>query len=166
MSQKRTIKKRRPSKKELLAKIRIHPDPILKQVCEPFSEAGRVQAIRLLTSVLCATDNGVGLAAPQVGLLKRVIALRPHKMAVQIMFNPNIQDIGRDNNLAPVTEKAVEGCLSYPGVNKEIERYDSIQVCYECVDGREQIKWFHGFTARIIQHEIDHLKGKCKVGTK
>ena len=104
-------------------------------------------------------NGGVVLAAPQIGTNKRIIAVSlmrdydDENFRTIAMINPEIlehsQDVEIDN----------EGCLSVPGEHGDVERFFSIKVRYSDINGREQSFVFRGLSARIIQHEIDHLDG-------
>lgn len=95
--------------------------------------------------------NGIGLAANQIGLPYRCFILRTEPMI--IMFNPKIVDISEKTSLME------EGCLSFPNINIRVKRHDGIRVRYTAPSGNTTTENFKGMTARIIQHEIDHLDG-------
>lgn len=97
-------------------------------------------------------DNCVGLAAPQIGVLKKVIVVRNGDSFVP-MINPTI--------IKRVGTKFLnkEGCLSLDG-ERTVCRYPSVMVSFTDRNGKKQIKTFNGFTSIIIQHETDHLSGK------
>jgi len=106
-------------------------------------------------------NNGIGLAAPQIGLLKRLIVIdcssdeknkRPKKF-----INPKIVRIS--NNLTSFEE----GCLSLPYQYASVERPDQILLEYMDFKGEKQKKKFTGLEATCIQHEVDHLNGKLFV---
>ena len=106
--------------------------------------------------------NGVGIAAPQVYISKRVIivASRPNprypdapEMDAVVMVNPEILE------LSPNTCLGEEGCLSVPNERGEVERAYSIRVRYQSLYGEVIETAFEGFPARIVQHEVDHLNG-------
>ncbi len=96
--------------------------------------------------------NGVGLAAPQVGLLQRLIVIAPEGMRPTALINPKIVK-------AEGEQIGQEGCLSIPGLYGDVKRYDYIEV--EATDrrGRELTYELEGMPARIVQHEVDHLEG-------
>ena len=105
--------------------------------------------------------GGMGLSAPQVYKNLRLIVLhtRPNsrypyapQMDPIIMFNPEITWHSKD------TSKDWEGCLSIPGIRVYIARYDKLYVAYRGVDGKKHEEQYEGFTARVIQHEMDHLE--------
>lgn len=105
---------------------------------------------------------GVGLAAPQIGVSQRVVVLevdnnprypgRP-SIPLQILVNPEI--ISHSNDIS----SGWEGCLSLPGLRGEVERYESITYVACDQNGQQITEAVHGFLARIIQHELDHLNG-------
>lgn len=111
--------------------------------------------IRNLCAAMVKTmydNDGIGLAAPQVGILKRIIVIDIGDKPL-ILINPEIsfksEDVG----------KMEEGCLSVPGDFKEIDRPNTIMVRYRDTKGRYHLDKYDGLTARIIQHEVDHLDG-------
>lgn len=106
--------------------------------------------------------NGVGIAAPQVYISKRVIivASRPNlrypdapEMEAMVMVNPEILEFSNEVCLGE------EGCLSVPDERGQVERAEMIKVKYLTLQGETVETIFHGFPARIVQHEVDHLNG-------
>ena len=97
-------------------------------------------------------ERCVGLAAPQIGVLKRAVLIAPPNMTPFVMFNPAI--IGR----SPKTYIATEGCMSLDG-KRDVKRHEWVKVAY--IDSRNNtvMKTYAGFVAEIIQHEVDHLNG-------
>lgn len=97
-------------------------------------------------------DRCVGLAAPQIGVLKRVVLIAPPKMTPFVMYNPVIL------SRSPKTYIASEGCMSLDG-KRDVKRHEWVKVAY--IDSRNKtvMKTYAGFVAEIIQHEIDHLNG-------
>ena len=147
-------------RKRVTAKLVIAPNEILTKVCEPVADGEDVSGIiRDMMHILTNSKNGVGLAAPQAGHLKRIIIVKESDCAYLVMINPST---------APYSDSYVtmnEGCLSYPGVHKPIERRTSILTAYKTEGGKDVVNArFDNFQARIILHEVDHLDGKCKVG--
>lgn len=151
-------RKDRPTAKLILA-----PNPLLTTVCELVEDGEDVSGIiRDMMYILINSEHGVGLAASQVGRLKRIILIKVNvEWGYIAMINPSI---------APYSDSFVtleEGCLSYPGIYKPIERRTAILTAYTSENGIPIVNHrFDNFPARIIQHEIDHLDGKCKVGEK
>lgn len=106
----------------------------------------------LLDTAKAHIDNCAGLAAPQIGELKKVIVVNING-SFYPMINPVIlKKIGNQFN-------SVEGCLSLEG-ERTVKRYKSVMVNYQDVTGKKLTKTFTGFIATIIQHEVDHLNGK------
>lgn len=106
--------------------------------------------------------SGVGIAAPQVYISKRVIivASRPNlrypdapEMDAVVMVNPEILE---QSDVAVLGE---EGCLSVPNERGQVQRAQSIKVLYHTLTGDVMESTFEGFPARIVQHEVDHLNG-------
>lgn len=99
-------------------------------------------------------NNGIGLAAPQVGVSRRLLAIdvREDGQPVYVMINPRI--VRREGEV-----EGEEGCLSLPDIFGEIKRAESVEVKYIDRDGEEQTLVAEGMLARAIQHEIDHLNG-------
>jgi peptide deformylase len=109
-----------------------------------------------------AQAGGVGIAAPQVGILKQLVIIAsrptpryPHapEMSPAPMLNPQLVEHSED------MEKGWEGCLSVPGIRGLVPRYRSVTVDYLDRDGQPQRQILHDFVARIFQHEYDHLQG-------
>lgn len=98
--------------------------------------------------------GGVGIAAPQVGISKRMVVLRANPLIIAV--NPAIIDVGNGE----VTDKAnVEGCLSFPGLAVKVKRYKFVRVRYHLPNGEVKTESFTGLSAATWQHEIDHLDG-------
>jgi len=95
--------------------------------------------------------QGIGLAAPQLGVLRRVIVVQGQR--VLALVNPKITKRSREK------EKDIEGCLSFPGVFLEIKRAKEIEVKGLDIKGKKIKLKAKGLLARVIQHEIDHLNG-------
>ena len=104
----------------------------------------------LLDTLTAHKDGCVGMAANMIGVLKRIIAVEAED-GYLVLFNPVILKKSGPYN----TE---EGCLSLEGV-RPTRRWKSIKVQYETADGKPRIRTFTGWTAQIIQHEIDHCDG-------
>ena len=137
--------------------ILIWPDPILKKKA---SSVARVdESIRALVKDLFDTmyaADGVGLAAPQIGVLKRVIVLdtRPRQPESRpiAMINPEILSMEGETTYK-------EGCLSIPGEAEEVDRAAVVTVRYVDPDGNQQTLTAEGLLAIAVQHETDHLDG-------
>ena len=107
-------------------------------------------AVSMISSMKSA--DGVGLSAPQVGILKRIIIVMVNEEP-KVMINPEI--------ISDVQETCImeEGCLSFPGKYLSITRPESVTVKYRNLAGHPMLETYDGLTARIIYHEIDHLEG-------
>jgi peptide deformylase len=98
--------------------------------------------------------NGLGLAATQVGVLRRAFAFQPSaEDEPQVLVNPEIASRSEE------TEVADEGCLSMQGVTVPVERSVSVTVDARTVDGEPTHFELDGLAARVVQHELDHLEG-------
>ncbi|MFM7335641.1 MAG: peptide deformylase [Tabrizicola sp.] len=142
----------------MIRPILIHPDPRLKKVCDPVAEI--TPEIRALAADMLETmydAPGIGLAAPQVGVTKRVIVMDcikggdPEPMA---LVNPQIIWSSEDLSVYE------EGCLSIPEQYADVKRPAEVKVRWLALDGSEQERQFAGLWATCVQHEIDHLDGK------
>ena len=130
-------------------------DDILRKKCREVSEV--TDRIRLILEDMVDTmhsELGVGLAAPQVGIMRRMFVAEPVPESGNIyyMINPEIYE--REGS-----QVGEEGCLSVPELFGDVERYDKIEV-HGINRNNKKIKIkAEGFLARIFQHEIDHLNG-------
>lgn len=133
-------------------------DPILREKLEDFdfSNPGTdpVQLSRDLAETMII-QNGLGLAANQIGERHRAFAMKAEQIIV--CFNPKIVDASEETVLLE------EGCLSYPGLLVKIKRPKKIRVRYTMPNGEVETRVFDGLTARVFQHELDHLDGICHI---
>lgn len=126
-------------------------DPIfLSRRAEPATLQDLEVAGDLLDTLKAHKDGCVGMAANMIGVCKRIIAFE-NQGSYMVMFNPEILKKSQPYE----TE---EGCLSLPG-SRKTTRYQVIKVRWQNEKFQERIKTFSGFTAQIIQHEIDHCQG-------
>ncbi len=140
--------------------ILIHPDPRLKKRCDPVTEVTaelRLAADEMLETMYDAP--GVGLAGPQVGLMKRILVMdcvkdpeaTPRPM---VLLNPEI-------TWSSETLKTYEeGCLSIPDQYADVTRPAEVRVRWLGLDWRVAEEQFAGLWATCVQHEIDHLNGR------
>lgn len=102
-------------------------------------------------------SGGIGLAAPQVGVLKRLIVVDPsggdRAGDLVVLVNPTVTWSSKE------TSVSIEGCLSLPGVSLNVTRPVACEVRYNDVEGNVHLTRFTGLTSRIVQHEVDHLHG-------
>ena len=95
-----------------------------------------------------------GISAPQVGVNKKVIYIFNYDTnEFELILNPIVQNIGDK------TDIDIEGCLSVPNIEKNVERFKKIKVKYMDRDGKIIKRRFSGLNARVVQHENDHLNG-------
>ncbi len=136
-----------------LRKIRTEGDPVLGKVCKPVTDVKL--RIRTLIADMYETmyhANGVGLAAPQVGVLKRIVVIDTDEDNPVCMINPEILEMSGE-------QTGDEGCLSVPGMAGEVTRANYVKVRYFDEDMDECVIEAEGLFARCIQHELDHLDG-------
>ncbi len=133
-------------------KLRIYPDSVLLDSARPVKDInGDIHNIIEDMAELMYSYEGIGLAAPQVGLLQRIIIADNDGKLISLVNPKIIEEKGADF--------LEEGCLSLPGVSVNIERSKSIVVHYINPEGKEIHNRYSGLIARIIEHEIDHLNG-------
>ena len=140
--------------------IILHPDPRLKKLSEPISDVN--DDLRTLADDMLQTmyeAPGIGLAAPQVGVLQRLIVLdcvkgEDEKPRPIVMFNPEIVSASDE------TRVYEEGCLSIPEQYADVTRPSEVEVRWIDADGAEHQEVFTDLWATCVQHEIDHLDGK------
>lgn len=127
---------------------------VLKNKAKPctFGQPARNQHIVETMFEFMRTKKGIGLAAPQIGLSKRVFVMAVGDQ-IRACFNPEIVDVG------PEKIEMVEGCLSFPGKSCIIKRPAEIAVRYQNYRGDWYAERLDGLMARCFQHELDHLDG-------
>jgi peptide deformylase len=142
-----------------LLEILHFPDPRLRQIAKPVAEVD--EKIRAIVDNLFETmysAPGIGLAAVQVNILKRIIVIdiSEDKKQPLCLINPEILESWGE-------EKMEEGCLSVPGIYEKVKRAESIKVRFLDQKGKTIEKEISGLLAVCIQHEMDHLEGKLFV---
>ena len=139
-------------------KILTEPNEILRQISKPVEKVGSDEK-RLMDDMLetMYSANGIGLAAIQIGVPKRIIVMDisrdENKKKPMFYVNPVIHD---KNSAKAIYE---EGCLSVPGQFAEIERPNACSIEYLNYDGKKKSLKAEGLLATCIQHEMDHLEG-------
>ena len=135
--------------------IRVFPDPVLREPAAPVAEID--DSVRKLISDMAQTmeaAEGAGLAAPQVGVQRRVFVYRlgDEEGEIHALINPEI--VEREGTIT-----ADEGCLSIPGLYYPVER--ALKVRVRALDADGEVVEYEGeeLEARVIQHELDHLDG-------
>jgi peptide deformylase len=136
------------------------PNQVLKQQAEPFQfeteqDLENARQLEIDMVKLMIESNGIGLAANQVGILKRVFAIRLQDQVPFCMFNPII--VSHTDDIV----EAEEGCLSFPNLWLKVKRPSSITAEYFDRQGKKCIIELKGIDARCFQHELDHLDGVC-----
>jgi peptide deformylase len=133
--------------------IKKYPDPILKKKCDEVKEiTPEIRELVFNMIKIMRKNRGIGLAAPQVGVLKRIIIVET-KDGSKEFINPEILKKSKEVIVD------VEGCLSFPGLYLKIKRAREIEVRAKNIEGKDLEIQAQGVLARIFQHEIDHLDG-------
>lgn len=131
-------------------------DPILREEMPAFDFMNKsldpVELYNDLAETMIANE-GLGLSANQIGVRCRAFVIRAENVIG--VFNPKIVDISSEMVYLE------EGCLSFPNLFVKIKRPRSVKVRYTNPDGQTETRTFDGMTARVFQHELDHLNGIC-----
>ena len=149
----------------MILPIYTYGQTVLKKEAEDIDSSyeGLQQLIQDMFETLRKAE-GVGLAAPQVGLPIRLAVVDLDIMSddqpefkgyFRTYINPYIEET--DGAMVPYEE----GCLSFPGIHEKVNRPARVRVSWQDENFQEHDEWFEGFPARVLQHEIDHLDGKC-----
>lgn len=146
-------------KQTMLLKILTDDHPLLREKSQAVNTitAATKQLVKDLTETMNYGSRAVGIAAPQVGILERIIICKLRNAQGKnddvAMINPQII------THSTICEIGEEGCLSIPNIFGPVKRPREITVQYATPDKKQVLKRFVGFNARVIQHEIDHLEG-------
>ena len=138
--------------------IKIVPSKILKQKCEPVKKEDFGKALDAKMSgmlKIMLSNNGVGLAGPQVGDPRRIIVAHASDVDINYLKMVNPRVIERSETMVSTEE----GCLSVPGYFIKVPRADTLKVEYNTPMGEVWQATFEGLAAIVIQHELDHLDG-------
>jgi peptide deformylase len=130
-------------------------DEVLRQVAEPYnfeSDGDPAELVRAMTKIMIE-NNGIGLAAPQVNVLKRLFIMG-NDQRFYVCINPEIVSYEGE-------ERDLEGCLSFPDLWMRVKRHQSVVVKYQTISGEVTEARFEGLIGRVFQHELDHLDGIC-----
>ena len=147
-------------------KVREVGEPILEKQCNEVNIKNINEDIIDIIEDLKSTlefGTGLGIAAPQIGIDKRIIIVGAKKenikyndaeeIPITAMINPTWKKLSED------TDVQYEGCMSVPSIRGKVERYKNIELTYYSETGEKIIKQLNGFFARLVQHECDHLDG-------
>ncbi len=151
---------------KMILPIYIYGHPVLKKKAEDITK-DYPNLVKLISDMRATMEkaDGVGLAAPQVGLSVRLVLVDAEPMADEDDDTENLKEFKRVFiNLKIVEEEGEEwlykeGCLSVPTIREEIKRKSRIHIQYFNQDWIFQDEWMDGIKARIVQHEHDHLEG-------
>ena len=144
-----------------LLKILIFPDPRLRTVAMAVEKID--DSLKKLTEDMLETmyeGSGIGLAATQVDVHKRVIVvdISEKKDEPLVLINPVLKKV-----IDPELKTYSEGCLSVPGFYEELERPSEIEISFQDVNGQDHKLIANGLLSVVVQHEMDHLEGKMMV---
>ena len=148
----------------MILPIYTYGQPVLRKVAEDI-DANYPELKQLVENMYETNEraDGVGLAAPQIGLPIRVVIVDLRPLAEDM---PEYADFKRAYINGYIVEEEGEtilmdeGCLSLPGIHEKVPRAERVRVQYVDEDFVEHDEWVDGFLARVIQHEFDHLEGK------
>ena len=144
-----------------ILEVLIYPNPLLKSVCNPVEEFDKMlnSLVADLSETLESFPGCVGIAAPQVGSLVRLVIIDasrnkkcPENLGKQVLINPAV--IAQEGE-----ELAREGCLSLPDFTANVRRAQSVRITALDENGKQRQLAASGFEARVILHELDHLDG-------
>ncbi|MDO5115301.1 MAG: peptide deformylase [Synergistaceae bacterium] len=139
-----------------LRKICLYPDPVLREETreiEKFDEELKTLVADMWDTMYA--NDGVGLAAPQIGEAKKVVVI-DYKGDRYVLINPRI--IASEGSV-----RNEEGCLSFPGIYEKVDSPERITVVYRDENGEEHRDEHDGFIACVFSHEIDHLNGRLLI---
>ena len=152
----------------MILPIYTYGQPVLRKVAEDIT-ADYPQLKELINNMYetLAESEGIGLAAPQIGLAVRVVVidldvisedLPEYKGYKKVFINAHIVEYDETK-----TETSEEGCLSLPAIHEKVTRRTRIRVQYLDEEMNAHDEWVEGYLARVMQHEFDHLDGKVFV---
>lgn len=149
----------------MILPIYTYGQPVLRKVAEDIGP-NYPQLSELIQNMwdTLAKSDGIGLAAPQVGLSIRLVVIDldilsgdmpRYKGFRQVFINPYIEEYDETN-----TDVSEEGCLSLPGIHEKVRRPTRIRLTWQDEQFEEHDEWIDGYLARVLQHEVDHLDGE------
>ncbi len=135
-----------------MEEIRIYPDPILTKKAKPVDNInGKVKDIADRMAEVMYAKKGIGLAAPQIGILSRILIVDIGE-GCKVLINPEIVE-GEGESIME------EGCLSLPTIEVPVKRMEKVFIQGRDLESKEVSLELFGFPGRVFQHEIDHLNG-------
>lgn len=148
----------------MILPVYTYGQPVLRQVAQdiPTDYPNLKELIENMFETMTHAD-GVGLAAPQIGLSVRVVTIDLDVMSDDLPEFKGFRKAFINAHIAERSGEEVtmeEGCLSLPGIHESVKRFDKIRVNYLDADLNEHDEWVEGYLARVMQHEFDHLDGK------
>jgi len=160
----------------MLKQLVTYPDPRLRKPTNPIAneeiQTERIQQLAVNLQDTCDVHYGLGLAANQIGATESMIVIRPRGVAATnpdpaeyksefwVLINPKVTPIvSLDNGDKPEKHTWTEGCLSFPGLEINVDRYKDINVVWTDLNGVDHSQDFGWPLSGVIQHEVEHLKG-------
>jgi peptide deformylase len=141
-----------------LAQIRQYPDAALKMKAHPVEDFDdELQSLVDRMKLLMVDANGIGLAATQVGVLRRLFVFQNEDEEVLAVVNPELVELSEE------TDVADEGCLSIQGISVPVERSLTVTIAGQDENGDDVRYELEGYSARCVQHETDHLDGMLMI---
>jgi len=140
------------TKAAAFAQIRQFGDPVLKEVSHPVEADDELRKLADRMIKIMHAADGVGLAAPQIGVLRKIIVFQLDGEE-HVLLNPQITWRSDET----ITD--AEGCLSLASLAVDVERAKAVKVEGEDLEGNRKVFELEGMKARILQHEVDHLEG-------
>ena len=135
------------------SQIRQFGDPVLKEMSKPVQVDEELRKLVERMVKIMHVADGVGLAAPQIGILRQIIVFQLDN-EINVLVNPRITWRSEET----ITD--AEGCLSLASLAVDVERAKEVKVEGEDLEGNKKVYDLEGIKARILQHEVDHLQGK------
>lgn len=129
-------------------------DPILKQKCEEHIISEHTEQLCVDMINLMMEHDGIGLAAPQVGVAERIFVIGHKETGFVVCINPLVHPIEEAED-----EVFMEGCLSFPHLTMKVKRKNRVACEFTNLQGERKVSEFTGVWAQAIQHEYDHLEG-------
>lgn len=146
-----------------ILEVLVYPNTLLRQKAEPvlFPDPDIKENMEDVINDMLETMyayNGVGLAGPQIGLMKRIFVMDVEDGNSPMVFiNPVVKPI------SDMTEVLEEGCLSFPGYTESISRYSMAEVSFQDINGTQKLVTLTGLASQCAQHEAEHLDGRVLV---